>query len=191
MAIEVNYWAYRHWWTSPTPWLQLLPPSYLVFILLTWDPLNYQTISCRGCTITTNPEYIPVIGSSVPKYWRKLSIKPKLLSPTKLNKMNFNKLYGFLSVKKFESVGRNPPGDWAGWTTPGTGGREEMISHISSRPCQLMSTGSVESSIVVLILIINFSNASFTHPSCDILSVTDWPIRKGFIEFSLSYIFFW
>ena len=54
-------------------------------------------------TITTNPEYVPVLGSSVPKYWRKLSIKPKLLSPTKLNKMNFNKLYGFLSVKKFES----------------------------------------------------------------------------------------
>ena len=40
---------------------------------------------------------------SLPKYWRKLRIKPKLLSSTKLNKMNFNKLYGFLSVKKFES----------------------------------------------------------------------------------------
>ena len=48
-------------------------------------------------------KYIPVIDGSAPKYWRKFCIKPKLLCRTKLNKMNFNKLYGFLSVKKFES----------------------------------------------------------------------------------------
>ena len=59
-----------------------------------------------------------MLGSSVSKYWRKLRIKPKLLSSTKLNKMNFNKLYGFLSVKKFESGEEKSVGCGAGEWSP-------------------------------------------------------------------------